>query len=185
MKSKLYIPLLVVLVLVAGFLIYRQKTETKKDEVHYHAGFKVFMDGELQDFSDFKYMSVIPCGPDEEGEHLKEEVQHEKVHLHDNVGDIVHVHRPSVIWRDLFTNIKFPLEDKREIQGYINSQKVDDILNQPIKSYDSVVIIIDKIAVEDTSVIESYLKQAVTKDQIIEAEKLSESCGTSNTKSSS
>jgi pimeloyl-CoA synthetase len=137
------------------------------EKIHYHAGFVVFQDDKKLDFSDNKFMNIKPCTKNEE-EHEEDE-QLEKAHLHDNVGDVIHVEQKNAKWKDLFTNIHFSI-DYSKVTAYVNSKKVTDFENQEIHPYDSAVIFIgdnDK----------KYLKEAVTKKHIMEKETTSESCG--------
>ena len=156
--------LFVSVVLMVSLFTYFKQFKKAKD-VHYHAGFQVYADGKLQDFSDAKFMHIMPCG---EGEH-KEDENLEKAHLHDGVGDVVHVHRENVFWRDLFKNLNFKIDQSKPLESYVNGKKVEDILDYPIKSYDSVVIFIGKSD-------KNLLKNAVTKEKIVEVEKKSEGC---------
>lgn len=141
------------------------------EEVHYHAGFQVYNNDKLKDFSLLEYMHIEPCT--EEEEHEEEtlsaaEEQIEKAHLHDFVPDVVHVHRQGSVWQDLFTNLNYPVDPA---QAYVNGQKVTDILSQPIEAYDSVVIFEGQ-----NSDIEAKLETAVTHDHIEATEAEGESC---------
>lgn len=154
----------ILLVIFAGFFIFKnQKQEVK--EVHYHAGFQIYVDGKLQDFSGAKYMLVKPCGKEEQDENE----QLEKAHLHDGVGDVVHVEAEGVKWGDLFKNINFKFDRAKQMEGYANGEKIEDILTYPIKPYDSVVIFVGKSD-------KKLLKSSVSKDRIIEIEKKTENC---------
>ena len=146
------------------------RTILKAKPVHYHAGFQVYKDGKLQDFSDFKYMHEKPCTAD--GKPIEDpnpDEQMEKAHLHDNDGDVVHVHREKARWKDLFQNIKYPIGEN--VTGYVNGKKVDDILDQPITKDESVIFFIGKNPDET-----KLLKKAVTVQRIREVEKKSETC---------
>lgn len=167
MKKKLLLLLIpLFLLILGGAYVYKQMTKP----IHYHAGFQVYVDGTLQDFSDWKYMHTLPCNAD--GKVTKGEEQIDKAHLHDRVGDVVHVHTGGALWRDLFINIQFPIDAKKITGAYIDGKPVNDILTQPIKEYQSVVIILG-----DASKKDDYLKKAVTVDHIKQAEKRSENCG--------
>ena len=145
--------------------------ETSAETIHYHAGFQVYIDNKLQDYSGLEYMNFKPCSEDEYHTQLTpEEEQLEKAHLHDSIGDVVHVHRPNVVWGDLFTNIS--LEIDPNATAYINGELVENILEYPIRSYDSLVI----FESESTN-IEERLSLRVTKEHIVEAESRSELCG--------
>lgn len=164
--KKIYIVIfLLIFLILSGIAIYNS---ANKPPVHYHAGFQIYMNGKLQDYSSTEFMHLKPCGAHEEtGD--KEDEQLEKAHLHDNVGDVIHVHRNGVVWNDVFTNLKIKIPST-SISAYINGKKISDIQKYPVKAYDSLVLMIGK---EDTS----YLKSAVTVNQIKQNEKKSESCG--------
>jgi hypothetical protein len=163
------------LILVLGFLVFSSVkpglTPIEPEEVHYHAGFQVYKDNILQDFSGLEYMHIAPCSEDEHEEpHSPEEEQLERAHLHDNIDDVVHVHRDGASWGDLFTNIKVEVNPDKV---YINGKLLEkDFLSYPIGVYDSAVIFVGK-----NTEIEDKLAGAVTKEHITEAENKSESCG--------
>jgi hypothetical protein len=139
------------------------------ESIHYHAGFQVYLNDSLRDFSDLKYMHGASCV---EGPVTPAPVddQIEKAHLHDGVGDVVHVHRAHAVWGDLFKNINYPIDSTAS--AYINGQPINNFLSFPIKPYDS-LIIFEGINTD----INSKLNQEVTKAHIVEIEQKSESCG--------
>lgn len=163
MKRFLIPIIILVIITTVAFLHYRSK---KTEAIHYHAGFMVFKDNAQVDFSDIKYMEVKPCGGDEHDE----DEQIEKAHLHDGVGDVVHVHREGAKWTDLFTNIKYPI-DYSTAKAYVNGTQLTNFQDLTIQPYDSVVVLIGE---NDT---EAALSNAVTKTHIEETEKRSENCG--------
>jgi len=75
--------------------------------VHHHANFAVFVEGERLDLSGNEFMAELAaCGlPHEELLPL------ERVHLHDNVPDVAHVHHEGVTWGHLFANLEMGLGD--------------------------------------------------------------------------
>lgn len=157
---------LVLAAFLATFLLVRKNNQAK--EIHYHAGFQVYVDNKLQDFSDLRYMNVRPCG----GIFNREDDQIEKAHLHDTVGDVVHVHREHAVWGDLFKNIGFTIPTSTEFVGYLNGTRTENILDYPILPYDSVVFFSGSI--QDMN---KKLQARVTDDHIKEVESKSESCG--------
>lgn len=164
-----------VLGLILGVVIAAAANVKKSDEeaIHYHAGFQVYVDNELQDFADLKYMKQDPCGDKHEVTDSPEEEQLEKAHLHDLNGDVVHVHRESPTWGDLFINMEYEFPEEGSI-AYVNGQRIEgDILNEVIETNDSVVIF---VGTNDN--IEEKLTSAVTLERIREVEALSEDCGT-------
>ncbi|MEN9327929.1 MAG: hypothetical protein RI947_737 [Candidatus Parcubacteria bacterium] len=167
-RTRFWIILTILLAAIVGG-IYYYKSRTKP--VHYHAGFRVYIDGKFQDFSGFKYMRISPCGKSEN--HRIGDKQIEKAHLHDGNGDVVHIHRKDPIWQDLFTNLKFTIPTSKNVVGYINGKKVNNILQQTIKSYDSVNIVIGT-PVSNTDL----RKNMVSKKRMQEVETQSEYCAT-------
>jgi hypothetical protein len=162
---------LVIILLGTGFFVLQSKFGLfVPKEVHFHAGFVVFENNKKVDFSDLRYMHVKPCGGNHKEILTPEEIQNEKAHLHDNVGDVLHSHRVGAVWRDLFTNIKYPI-DYAKTTGYINGQQVNNWQNQKINAYDSLVVFIGQ---NDPK----HLKEAVIKEHIQAIEKKSENCGT-------
>jgi hypothetical protein len=153
--------LLTIVGVIAGFkYFYRDQA------VHYHAGFQIYVDDKLQDFSDYKYMSVVPCTDDQHKEAVES-----KVHLHDGVGNIVHVHAPGVVWGDLLKYLKFTVDPKKPVEAYVNEKKVNNIMTTPIYPYDSLVLIIG-----NHKDISQYLKKALNKKYILDKETSSGIC---------
>ena len=177
MKRKvvhtLIIAFLLIDVVIIGFVL--NKMYNKPEKAHFHAGIQVYVDGKLQDFSDEKYMNTTPCAlKGESNEHESpEEIQIEKAHLHDNIGNVAHAHLTGGKWKDLFQNMKYDIESKGVLTGYINGKPADNILDTKINPYDSVIILAGTVPNET----EPLLKKAVSRDEIVKAEKMSENCG--------
>lgn len=169
-RKNIFFAVFITTALGIGGIIYFNKF-IKSEEVHYHAGFQVYVDGELVDFSADKYMKEDPCVV--AGTEVKEDEQLEKAHLHDHVGTVVHVERTRAVWGDLFKNIRYSFDTQKPMVSYVNGEEVKDILRFPIKTYDSVVIIVGEH--ED---IQSYLRKSIQKTEILDAENKSEDCGT-------
>jgi hypothetical protein len=141
------------------------------DDIHYHAGFLVYVNNQLQDFSDLKYMKLTPCGQHED-ELTPAQEQLEKAHLHDSNGDVVHVHRDGATWGDLFTNMEYALPEGVNV-AYVNGERFEgDISTYGIHADDSVVIF---VGTNDD--IETKLEEAVTLERIRVVEGQSEDCG--------
>ncbi len=69
-------------------------------QVHYHANMAVYIDGKAWDFSKSIYMEEVSrCN-------VTTDVRPEdRIHLHDNDGNLVHVHVAASTWGDLFSNL--------------------------------------------------------------------------------
>ena len=167
---RIVVILLVATVGFAGVKYYQSRTTPQK--VHYHAGFVVFDNNKKVDFSSAKYMSVSPCilHSGETEDESPSSIQHDKAHLHDYVGDVVHVERTGAKWGDLFTNLNYQI-DYAKATAYDNGQKVQDFKNQPILPDESIVFFVGK------NDIQKDLRQAVTKAHIETEAKKSEDCG--------
>jgi hypothetical protein len=136
----------------AGWL-YSSSIHKADDHVHYHAGFTVYIDGVKQDYSDYKYMNFVPCSEHDQKKSKAEE-QIEKAHLHDGVGDVVHVHRSGGKWRDLFKNIGVDLPGDLPI------------LDQPIEPDSSVVITVGTPVENPDKVTLEHIKEVEAKSEL-------------------
>lgn len=153
---------------VGSFFTYNKFLKPEPKKVHFHAGVVVFKNNKQVDFSDEKYMKTEPCTVGHE-EETYEDIQLEKAHLHDNVGDVVHSERSGATWGDFFKNIKYEI-DYSKVKAYSGGKELKDFQNQAIVPYDSVVVFIGENNKE-------LLKKAVTKEYIKQKEKKSDGCG--------
>lgn len=173
MRKFIYIAVFVLLLLVIGVgLLVRQKLLPKK-QVHYHAGFIVVKNNQIENFTNVKYMSIQPCTTkaNDESTETSKSIQIEKAHLHDSIGDVVHVEREGAKWKDLFTNISYPIT-YNDVTAILNGQHIFNFQDRPIAPYDSLVLFIG--GNNDTS---TLLSHAVTKKHIQDVEAKSEDCG--------
>jgi hypothetical protein len=170
MNKRFFLVLILFMVLFIGMsAFFALKRYFAPQKTHYHAGFVVFQNNKKLDFSDNKYMFIEPCTANDKHVDSEADIQIEKAHLHENVGDLVHVERTGAKWEDLFTNIHFPI-DYSQTTGFINGKQISNFQQQPIKPYDSLVVFIGK---ND----QRLLSQAVTKEYIIKMAKKSTTCG--------
>lgn len=135
---------------------------------HTHAGFRIYLNGVLQDYSDPKYMNYTLCSEHDEQKTPVEE-QMERAHLHDQVGDVVHVHRAEATWGDLLANINVDLGE--DLSAYVNGEKVADIFDQEITAYSTAIFVLG----EDNQVLG---KEVIPIERIKQVESASELCGT-------
>jgi hypothetical protein len=169
MKRVIIIIWGLILIIAAGFLIL-PRTILKPESIHIHAGFQVYNNENKVDFSNFQYMHEMPCTVNGKPIEGRRDEQLEKAHLHDQVGDVVHVHRKNAKWEDFFKNIKYPINDN-EATVYIDGKQVENFLDREIVPYESVVIFIGK---KENS--EILLKRAVSKERIKQIADKSENC---------
>lgn len=154
-QKVLYLLPAVVVLIITGWLMKPRST-------HFHAGFQIYIDGKLQDYSASVHMAPEVCTLDEK----------DPVHLHNGVGDVVHLHRAGVTWKDLFTYLKLQLPENLPAEAYINGKVTSNLLSRQIKPNDSLILLIGNH--QDVSV---YLQQQVTLAHIQETTKAGESCG--------
>ncbi len=165
---KLVLGLFSIIVLIAANWLYSPKDD---QHVHIHAGFKIFINDVEQDYTDYKYMNFVPCTEHDEKKSRKEE-QIEKAHLHDAVGDVVHVHRPQAKWSDLFKNAKIELPEGESVKAYLDGKEVTDIMNELIVPYSSVTFVVGESKID-------HSQEKVSLEHIKAVESKSELCGTS------
>lgn len=84
-------------------------------------------------------MSLVPCTNDGHEVETKD-----KVHLHDGIGEILHVHQANVVWGDLFSYLKLSLPSDKPVDTYLNGVRTDNIAQKKIHGYDSLVLLIGK-----------------------------------------
>lgn len=167
--KKYFKYILVIFVLIVGVLsLFLYKNLTTARKVHYHAGFVVFKEDKKIDFSDFKYMRIKPCNEDTNHKDLKVDIQAEKAHLHDLVGDVVHVEEENAYWRDLFSNINYKLDYSKTV-AFVNDKRVNHFENQKIQPDESLIILIGNNK-------SNHLQDAVKKEYIERQAKKSADC---------
>lgn len=142
----------------------------EKIGTHFHAGFVVWENGKALDFSDDKYMHVAPCAIGG-GEHDFSDVK-ERVHLHNNIGNVAHVHDEGVTWRNLFESLDRQDVLNKKTLGYLNGKSIENPLDQPISAYENMQFFVDTDPVQV-----DWISTVVTQDMIRQAEKSAESCG--------
>ncbi len=174
-RKLIYVEILILFfsILWLGGVIWSKVIPHPIQTIHYHAGFIVVKDSQLVDFSGSQYMDVEPCKLKPNQTEVKSPVQQQisKAHLHDGVDNVVHVENSDSLWKDLFTNIDYPI-DYQNATAFINGSKVQDFQDQKIQAYQSLVLFIG--SGNDTK---KFLAQAVTKQHIQDVEKKSEDCG--------
>lgn len=167
MKRTVLLLVLPIAVVLLFIYVMHIKKSTQGQNVHYHAGFLVYIDGTLQDYSGDKYMLDIPCAAP--GKSTPKNNQLEKAHLHDGVGDVVHVEQSGAVWNDVFSNMNIVLQKGKPIAAYSNGKRMDNPLTSPILPDESVVFVVG----DDKGI---DLTKSVSVDHIKEAGEKSESC---------
>jgi hypothetical protein len=166
----IYVVSVVIAITIGGLVaILRNSQNDHNDDVHLHAGFKIFTDGQALDLSSDKHMHFSTCSPDIDESDLTVK---DKVHLHNNIGDVAHIHAENVTWRNLFESLELDLlEDQPLPVMYRNDSNDPDLLDKTIQPYESAIFIFG--TADD---VDSLRAMAVTIDSIKEAESKTEGC---------
>lgn len=131
---------------VAALALAGCETETKSQpllgDVHEHADFKVYLNGQAVNFAQQKYMSS------------KENLVNNFMHLHDMDGDVMHQHMSTTTLSDFFEslNMKFDDEcfvidntsycsnDNKTLKMYVNGIKNDQFGSYDFNDLDKILI---------------------------------------------
>ncbi len=128
----------------------RLATQEHAHGVHYHANWAVFVDGQRLDLAGDRYMEdVFRCTADPLSQQPTD-----RVHMHENNPDIVHVHAAGVTWGALMANLGFALGDtylftdnarfendeERSLTFVLNGMAVPSIHNRLIGDQDRLAI---------------------------------------------
>lgn len=185
--SKLTILLLVVLALAGVYTVQKNRTtaqdtskgastsdEQTEEEVHYHAGFKIFQNNEQMDFTDISYMWLEPCEAHSDDEEETNDAQDtEFIHLHDSVGDVIHIHAAGATWGNVFEYLRLQDIDPSRITAYANGEIVADPLQKSVEPYQSLIFLIG----ENPTIVPSELSNYITKEYVMDVESNGENCG--------
>ena len=148
-NKKLLIAVLVAFLLGVFWVVAIRFVTLEKKEVHYHANFAVFAEGERILFDNFTYYEeVAACG----GNGL--DSPKIRAHMHDSIGHVVHVHDNGVSWGHFFANLGFANgdtvfktdsetyveDDDTEISFILNGEEVNTTANRTIGDEDVLLI---------------------------------------------
>ena len=159
--------------MVGGYISWKIST-VPQEAIHLHANFLVLKDGVIQDYSDDKYMEFEPCTLDEKHGFFEKE---ERVHLHNTIGTVAHVHAPGVKWSELFSILGVDGVSESYI---VHGKKVDDLDKKAIQPQDRALIILGTIPKDVDALFAQVPSDAIEYDQ---GKKGVESCFTSGSES--
>ncbi len=136
---------------VGGLLMVTVRAATvSSHNVHYHANFALYINGRREQFKSFTYYEEIQACTSQASQDPRT-----RVHLHDNVNDVIHVHDAAVTWGDFFANLGFTLGDKvlatrnrvyvdgdhgTKLNFILNGQPVTNLADKVIGSEDRLLI---------------------------------------------
>ena len=172
MKTTLLATLFSLIIGATGSLFYAQHSISDhqahaEEEVHVHANFALFLDGERFNFTREEFMSDKPCsyplssniiptahahGEDNnDGEVALEDA----VHLHEMDGDTIHIHAAGVTYGQFFESLGMVFNDtnfidhegneyipteEKSFHMYINNEKVENLAEREVQDLDRVLI---------------------------------------------
>ncbi|MEP7167479.1 MAG: hypothetical protein ABI758_05880 [Candidatus Woesebacteria bacterium] len=145
---KILLGVFVFLFLVIAFVGYKVSLIPNKP-VHYHANFAVIEDGKLADFSKPEFMHISPCTDTD----VHSDNPKDNVHLHEGIGNVVHVHADGITWKTFFETIGYwekitqDQEMAQRAENFtfdirVNGESVnDDVLTKPIIDREQLLIV--------------------------------------------
>ena len=158
---------------LVGFVtagLVRYATLPPLSEVHYHANWAVFVDGERMDLSEDRFMEDVGACLANPADMRPQD----RVHLHDGEDEVVHIHAAGATWGHLLSNLGFVVapgifvgpdgdrvldSDSIAIRFVHNGQLLHDIATEPIRSGDRVLISVGT-ASRDEVVSEEFVQVA-------------------------
>lgn len=122
----------------------------KYSDVHYHANFAVYINGQREAFANPLYYEEVQTCTDD----FENDPKH-RAHMHDQKNDIVHAHAKAATWGHFFANLGWGLtkntlqtDEQIFIEGaegskltfYLNGNEIDSVANKVIGSEDVLLI---------------------------------------------
>lgn len=102
-----------IIILVGRFIVYphfrQPDASLNPDPNHTHADFAIWIGEEKLDFTDDKYMSGVSY--DEQSHDHADEYHHLHLHLHDNVGHVLHRHKPGLDLGTFLASLDLQMSD--------------------------------------------------------------------------
>jgi hypothetical protein len=121
------------------------------EPIHYHANFHLFLEGERVRFQEQRYMEdLATCRVDAS---LLSPA--DRVHLHQMIDDVVHVHAPGVTWGHFLTVLGYAVGEGvivdddggihagsggNQLTFVVNGQRASSLANLEVRSLDRVLI---------------------------------------------
>ncbi len=141
------------------------------DGVHYHAGFQVYDGDTLVDFSGPEFMYLGECG---KMGHSFETVR-DRVHLHERIGDVAHIHDEGVTWRDMFLSLdQESYLEEIDVVLLENELRGSEVLDQVIQPHERVIFVANQSDSERS--VTSLWEDMISEEYIREVEEKSLNC---------
>jgi hypothetical protein len=135
----------ILVILGIRFFTYHGEKNT-----HYHANFALYINGQKEGFKNpFYYKEVATTCNTVNGL-----TPDKRVHMHDNINNLVHIHDEAVSWGNFFQNIGWVVDprlirsldalyvpdDQNKITFLLNGQKVDGAMRNVIGDEDRLLV---------------------------------------------
>ncbi len=140
--------LTLIIIIISVLVTYYLKPEAYR--VHHHANMAVYIDTQQWDFSKDIYMEEVARCNVTVGVRPED-----RIHLHENLGDLIHVHMAASTWWDLYSNLLWTFgsgylvddygkmytpQDSKNIYFILNGEVVNNPWNTPVASEDKLLI---------------------------------------------
>lgn len=123
------------------------------EDIHYHANFAVYINGQREQFKAMTYYeetAATSCGASEE----TESTPMSRIHMHGNVNDVVHVEDSRVTWGNFFTVLGWNIgpsyvstrdsvyqsDGQAKVSYILNGKQVDNVANTIIGDQDKLLV---------------------------------------------
>ena len=140
---------LFIVILFCWFVLLRFLVITPQAAVHYHADFAIYINGEIEALADFSFYEEVSACSEESAEKPTS-----RVHLHDDIPSVIHIHDGAATYGHLMANLGFSLSDRvletrlatyvdgrvGELRFLLNGEFVREIANRQIQSEDVLLI---------------------------------------------
>ncbi|CAN5661337.1 hypothetical protein BH23PAT1_BH23PAT1_4720 [soil metagenome] len=121
----------------------------QSDNVHYHANFALYINGEQDEFDNFTFYEEVEACVGAEHSNPKN-----RVHMHNHENHIVHVHDGAATWGHFFANLGYGLTNEalktddgvfvnsnnERLAFILNGEKLETISNRVIGDHDTLLI---------------------------------------------
>lgn len=123
------------------------------ENIHYHANFAVYINGQEEQFKAMNYYeetAVTTCSASE----TSEDTPMSRTHMHGNVNDVVHVEDSRVTWGNFFTVLGWNIgtdylatrdaiyqsSGQDKVTYLLNGKKADNVANTVIGDQDKLLV---------------------------------------------
>lgn len=169
MKWGLAIQKRVLLAAVAGFLLGTfwlsavRFVRLRDNALHYHANFALYVNGQRDPFDSFTFYEEVQACTGDQHDNPKG-----RVHMHDKINHVVHVHDNAATWGHFFANLGYGLTDVslktddgtfvsgtdgKRLRFILNGQLVESVANRTIGSEDTLLV---SFGGEDEATLQRY-----------------------------